>query len=83
MEQDASARENDGRMSRALVPVDEVRPPAPGVHARPLATFIAQLLACQTRVAEFRKRRRAQPRKATALYGRGPAAPRSRFERVL
>ena len=70
--------------SRALVPVEVPRGPAPGGDRRPLATFITQMVACHTMEAEFRKHRRAPPPDAIAAYRSARKAPRpSGFERVL
>jgi hypothetical protein len=70
--------------SRALVPLGGDRGSAGGGHGRPLATFIAQMLACRTKLPDFRQRRRAEPPAATAAYAAAPRAgvPR-RFERKL
>ena len=35
---------------------------------RPLATFLAQVMACEARVPEFRQYRRAPPCEASARY---------------
>jgi hypothetical protein len=70
--------------SRALVPVEDVRTSAAGGHSRPLAAFIAQVLACRTKVPDFRRHRRAQPPTAAAAYAAAPGARRTcRFERHL
>jgi hypothetical protein len=83
MDVDRSDQAKQRHPSRALVARTDERALVPGARPRPLATFIAQLLACQTRMAQFRNRRRAPPPDAAARY-RGPAsAPASRFERNL
>jgi hypothetical protein len=70
--------------SRALVPVGDARDPAASRYGRPLATFIAQMLACGAKVPDFRQRRRAQPPTAAAAYAAAPGAPGPRrFERKL
>jgi len=69
--------------SRALVPVAQARGPAAG-YSRPLATFIAQMLACRSKVPDFRRHRRAQPPTAAAAYAAAPGASAPcRFERHL
>jgi hypothetical protein len=70
--------------SGALVPVEDGRGSAASGYGRPLATFIAQMLACRAKVPDFRQRRRAEPPAATAAYAAAPCArgPR-RFERKL
>jgi hypothetical protein len=69
--------------SRALVAMADARG-FPAAYARPLATFIAQVLACGAKVPDFRQRRRAQPQAATAAYAAAPGAPGPRrFERKL
>ena len=83
MDVDPSDQAQQRQPSRALVALPDERALAPSPRPRPLATFIAQLLACQTRMAQFRKRRQAPAPSAAALY-RGPAsAPAARFERNL
>jgi hypothetical protein len=70
--------------SRALVPVADVRGSVASRSGRPLATFIAQMLACGAKVPDFRHRRRAQPPVAAAAYAAAPCAPGPRrFERKL
>src|SRR5919199_284768 len=62
--------------SRALVPVEgDGRVPASG-GIRPLATFLAQIMACEAGVAEFRRHRRAEPLEASARYARTHQGPR-------
>jgi hypothetical protein len=76
----------DAAASRALVcaagPADAVRP-AP----RPLAAFVTQLLACEARLAPFRRRGRAGPDAGASTYAAAghaePVGPSLRFERVL
>jgi hypothetical protein len=70
--------------SRALVPVEPEGEAARSGAARPLATFIAQMLACRARLPDFRVHRRAEAPDAAALYGAAPVLSRPRqFERVL
>jgi hypothetical protein len=68
----------------ALVPVADTHGFPAGRYVRPLATFIAQMLACGAKLPDFRQRRRAEPPAAAAAYAAAPAArgPR-RFERKL
>lgn len=70
-----------GTECRALT----VRPgPAESRSAdRPLAAFLAQLIACKRRLPPFRRACRAEPAVARSSYGAGgPQAPR-RFEIVV
>ena len=71
--------------SRALVPVDS--PPVQDAPAaRPLATFIMQVLACEEGMAAYRIRRRAGSREASTRYDAVPIAPHrrpARLNRVL
>ena len=53
--------------SRALVPV-EAEAPATRSGARPLATFVAQVMACEARVPDLRQNRRSTPAQASARY---------------
>jgi hypothetical protein len=70
--------------SRALVPVEPEGEAARSGAVRPLATFIAQMLACRARLPDFRLNRRAPPTEAAAHYEAAPAVPQPhRFERVL
>ena len=69
---------------RKLVPVEPPAAVPATVAARPLAAFLAQLLASHARLAMFRVRRRADPKEAHALYARDTRPPpRPRFERKL
>jgi hypothetical protein len=57
--------------SRALIPVAA---PFPGgrpatLTRRPLAAFLAHLIATQTQAPQTRVRRRAEPEEAMAVYG--------------
>jgi hypothetical protein len=79
-EQDSPDRKPD--VSRALVTLEHHGTAAPNGTVRPLATFIAHMLACRARLPDFRLHRRAPPTEAAAHYGAAPAPPR-RFERVL
>jgi hypothetical protein len=70
--------------SRALVVVETPRVCGGNGSARPLAAFLAQMLACRARVADFRQHRRTQPPTATAAYATTRETGRRRgFERVL
>ena len=70
--------------SRALVPVGNTCASAVSGYGRPLATFVAQVLACRAKVPDFRRRRRAQPPEAAAAYAAAPGASGPcRFERKL
>jgi hypothetical protein len=81
-EQDGVHRKRED--SRALVAVEQHGTGASREAVRPLATFIAQMLACRARLPDFRLHRRAQPTVAAAHYGAPPTPlPPSRFERVL
>jgi hypothetical protein len=66
--------------SRALVAVD---PPARSetslvIRHRPLATFVAQLIATDQQLPQTRERRRAEPEQALAAYAAQAIAPRAR-----
>jgi hypothetical protein len=72
--------------SRALVCAAgraDAGPPSP----RPLAAFLTQLLACEARLAPFRRSRRAGPDAGASTYAAaghpGAERPPPRFERVL
>ena len=70
--------------SRALIALAQPGTDAPAERVRPLATFIAQMLACRARLPDFRLNRRAPPTAAAAHYGAAPTEPPPRrFERVL
>lgn len=47
-----------------------VRPRTEGGR-RPMSGFVAQLIACDRRMAQFRRARREDPTSATAAYGAG------------
>jgi hypothetical protein len=83
MEADAFDQAKQRHPGRALVALVGERVVAPGARPRPLATFVAQLLACQSRMAQFRQRRRAPSSSAAALYRGGTSRPAARFERKL
>ena len=53
--------------------------------ARPAADFVTQLLACEERVAEFRRWRQAEPGMALTRYRGETRRPsiKARFQRVL
>ena len=66
--------------SRALVAVD---PPVRTdtllmIRSRPLATFLAQLIATDQQLPQTRERRRAEPGQAVAAYAARTPAPRGR-----
>ena len=75
--------------SRAVVVVSRDADVARSVHAaRPLADFLALLIAAERRLGTHRLRRRAEPRDAVASYESGSARAdrqlqRPRFERML
>lgn len=74
---------HESEASRALVPMAREEGARAG-GTRPLATFVAQVLACRDRLPDFRQHRRAQPSEAAARYGTAPASPRrARVERKL
>ncbi len=69
--------------SRALVPLAREESARAGI-VRPLATFVAQVLACREGLPDFRLHRRAQPPDAAARYAEAPMSPPpSRVERKL
>lgn len=57
--------------SRALIPVAASAPGerSPAITRRPLAAFLAHLIATQTQAPQTRVRRRAEPEEAEAAYG--------------
>jgi hypothetical protein len=57
---------------RALVKVS--RPPRADTHHLPGAGFLAQLIACDQKMAQTRERRRAEPQEAAAAYANALAA---------
>ena len=70
--------------SRALVAVERDSEKGRNGCVRPLATFIAQMLACRARLADFRQHRRAQPPAAAMAYASVRTVPPARrFERML
>ena len=83
MEADALGQAKERHPGQALVALVDERVLAPGARPRPLATFVAQLLACQGRMAQFRQRRRAPSSRAAALYCGEASRPAARFERKL
>jgi hypothetical protein len=62
----------------ALVPVQPVRRPEPGVFParRPCAAFVAQLIATHHQLPQTRARRRATPDEAAGRYAAAAALPR-------
>jgi hypothetical protein len=67
MSEAAQAIHGKPEASRALVPLGgSPEPVKPAV--RPLAAFVAQVMACEARLPEFRQHRRAQPSEASARY---------------
>jgi hypothetical protein len=58
----------------ALVTLNEGRSSHIAPCPKPLAGFLAQLLACSDGTAAYRARRRAEPAGASACYGAGAAA---------
>lgn len=81
MQGTGEGREGKGGALVVLTPA--AAPPA--AAARPLASFLAQLIACHGRLPAYRTRLRASPGEARARYDEAdrPAPPRSRFERSL
>jgi hypothetical protein len=67
MEADRLAVHGKPEPSRALVPVGQGSP-APPSGTRPLATFVAQIMACEARVPDLRQHRRSTPAQASARY---------------
>lgn len=81
---DQSPAPNGG--SRALVPIQPVEPglrPRPGRY--PSATFLAQLIAVDRRLPQMRRRGRAAPADAVAVYAatlrHQPARPGRKLHR--
>ena len=64
--------------SRALVAIAAPArsTPTPGALRRPLAAFLAQLIATETNAPQTRARRRAEPQEALAAYSASLATPR-------
>lgn len=84
MSDEPQGRHDEPEASRALVPLEHARGSRAAGYGRPLATFIAQMLACRTKLPDFRRYRRAQPPAAVAAYAAAPGAPAPcRFERHL
>ena len=83
MEADALDQAKERHPGRALVALVDERVVALGGRPRPLATFVAQLLACQGRMAQFRQRRQAPSGRAAAVYRGDAPRPAARFERKL
>ena len=84
MSEEAENPDGKPEAARALVPVERGATSALCGHIRPLATFLAQMLACRARVADFRLHRRAQPADAAARYDAAPEQRRTcAFERIL
>jgi hypothetical protein len=71
--------------SRALVLSGTLSPVPVHPAPRPLATFVTQLFACETRLEPFRRNRRAGPDRGVASYEASEHAETAlpRFERVL
>ena len=46
-------------------------PPVALESRRPMAGFVAQLIACDRRLAQFRRARREEPTHAASAYGAG------------
>lgn len=45
--------------------------PGPASERRPMAGFVAQLIACDRKLAQFRRARRDDPTSAATAYGAG------------
>lgn len=57
---------------------------APALHdERPLAGFVAQLIACRGRLPAYRRAGRAEPAAARQSYARVPAQHARRFDLVV
>jgi hypothetical protein len=67
MEADTAVVHGKPEPSRALVAVAQGSS-APRSGARPLATFVAQVMACEARVPDLRQHRRSTPAQASARY---------------
>jgi hypothetical protein len=68
---------------RALVPVRHAPPTAvKPAGSRPLAVFLAQLIATAQQTPQTRQRRRAEPNEANAIYA-AVAAPAGRKGRAV
>lgn len=67
--------------SRALV----VREPETGSprDKRPLADFLAQLIACDLRLPAYRTARMTEPRRAASAYGSRAGAPAGILDCVI
>jgi hypothetical protein len=69
----ALAADMDGRAteSRALIPIAAPTPSQRSTTAtrRPLASFLAHLIATQAQAPQTRTRRRAEPEEVLAVYG--------------
>jgi hypothetical protein len=77
------AQAGPAQPGRALVPVGSG--PATAVDpagSRPLAAFLAQLIATAQRAPQTRQRRRAEPSEASAIYA-AVSAPAARMGRAL
>lgn len=67
----AASNDDQRTPGRALIAV-EASAPSERIcvpNRRPLAAFLAQLIATQTHAPQTRTRRRAEPDEATAVYG--------------
>ena len=71
--------------SRALAVVRDPSGPDGQQGPRPLAGFLAQLIACEVRLPPYRERRRAGAREAACGYGERArrTQPPSRLQRVV
>ena len=68
MANDPLSTEATAGPSRALVVMAEPR--AEASCSRPMAGFVAQLIACKRHLPEYRRSVRAEPGLATGIYGR-------------
>ena len=68
--------------SRALVTTQAPRV-APGGDDRPMAGFVAQLIACHRRFPAYRKAGRADPGEATRIYGGEAGRGTVRIDRAV
>ena len=66
---------------RALVPLAER--PVSRANERPSADFLAQLIACDRHLPEYRRTRRAQPEQVASRYGGGAGYLAAGFQRTI
>lgn len=87
MTQDRDETGKGGRAAtgRALMVLETAGAEVPALSDRPLAGFVAQLIACGRRLPAYRAKGRATPDVATRSYGRddGSVPARGRFDLVV